>query len=71
MWTGLPLFGFDCWFFKQSEDEELDPEVKREITGQMSFIRPIPVWADYLTENFDGFGRWPIFGRLHYAIVDD
>ena len=62
--VGVPL--------KQSEDEELDPEAKREIyRSDVIYTTNTSLGFDYLTENLTASADGPIFGRLHYAIVDE
>lgn len=70
-WDRLTAFAWSPCLSKQSEDEELDPEVKREIyRSGMSFTRPILVYGLFNRE-LDGFGRWPVLADLNYAIIDE
>ena len=62
--VGVPL--------KQSEDEELDPEVKREIyRSDVIYTTNTSLGFDYLNRELDGFGRWSILANFNHAIVDE
>ena len=62
--VGVPL--------KQSEDEELDPEVKREIyRSDVIYTTNTSLGFDYLTENLTASADGQFLADFNYAIVDE
>jgi len=62
--VGVPL--------KQSEDEELDPEVKREIyQSDVIYTTNTSLGFDYLTENLTASADGQFLADFNYAIVDE
>jgi len=57
---------------KQSEDEELDPEVKREIyRSDVIYTTNTSLGFDYLTENLTASTDGQFLANFNYAIVDE
>ena len=62
--VGVPL--------KQSEDEELDPEFKREIyRSDVIYTTNTSLGFDYLTENLTASTDGQFLANFNYAIVDE
>ena len=57
---------------KQSEDEELDPEVKREIyRSDVIYTTNTSLGFDYFTENLTASADGQFLADFNYAIVDE